>query len=89
MRRQTYNTSCHLSNVEDLSDHVVVLGHGSLTRALLDKLGECSRYAVVATEPEPELAKRLRDRGYEVKGFESVNEEALRSVSRTRSPSWR
>lgn len=64
--------------MENPSDHVVVLGYGYLTRAVLDKLGERARYVVVATDHD--VARRLRDRGYEVEEFESVNEESLRAV---------
>lgn len=58
-----------------MKNHVVVLGYGSLTRPVLDKLGERTRYVVVATDPE--LADRLRDRGYDVVETEAVDEEAL------------
>jgi len=58
-----------------MKNHVVVLGYGSLTRPVLDKLGERTRYVVVATDPE--LADRLRDRGYDVVKTEAVDEEAL------------
>lgn len=59
----------------ELRDHVVVLGYGYLTRPVLDKLGEKTRYAVVATDTEH--AESLRRRGYEVVEAESVNKEAL------------
>jgi len=59
----------------ELTDHVVVLGYGYLTRPVLDKLGEKTRYVVVATDAE--LAETLRRRGYEVVESESVSHEAL------------
>jgi voltage-gated potassium channel len=58
-----------------MKNHVVVLGYGPLTRPVLDKLGERTRYVVVATDTE--LAARLRDRGYDVVESEAVDEEAL------------
>jgi len=58
-----------------MRNHVVVLGYGTLTRPVLDKLGERVRYVVVATDPK--LAERLRNRGYKVIEAESVDEEAL------------
>lgn len=62
-----------------MEDHVVVLGYGYLTRSVLDKLGERADYVVVATDPE--LAERLRSRGYSVVEADSVNEEALERAS--------
>jgi len=58
-----------------MRNHVVVLGYGSLTRPVLDKLGERGEYIVVATDTE--VAEKLRNRGYEVIEAESVNEDAL------------
>ncbi|MFP4188352.1 MAG: NAD(P)-binding protein [Halobacteriales archaeon] len=58
-----------------MQNHVVVLGYGPLTRPVLDKLGERTRYVVVATDPD--LAVRLRDRGYDVVESESIDEDAL------------
>mgnify|MGYP000229249571 CR=1 FL=1 len=58
-----------------MKNHVVVLGYGPLTRPVLDKLGRRTRYVVVATDPE--LAERLRGRGYDVVESETVSEDAL------------
>jgi voltage-gated potassium channel len=61
-----------------MKNHVVVLGYGPLTRPVLDKLGQRSRYVVVTTDGE--LTERLRGRGYEVVKVEKVDEEALIEV---------
>jgi len=61
-----------------MENHVVVLGYGSLTRPVLDKLGDRTRYVVVATDEE--LAERLRGRGYEVVEADSVTEDVLADV---------
>ena len=57
-----------------MRNHVVVLGYGPLTRPVLDRLGERTRYVVVAP---PELAARLRDRGYDVIEAESIDGDVL------------
>lgn len=61
-----------------MENHVVVLGYGSLTRPVLDKLGDRTRYVVVATDED--LTERLRERGYEVVEADSVTEEVLADV---------
>ena len=61
-----------------MKNHVVVLGYGSLTRPVLDKLGKRVDYVVVATDTE--LAEKLRNRGYKVIEAESVNEDALKEA---------
>lgn len=61
-----------------MKNHVVVLGYGPLTRPVLDKLGQRTRYVVVTTDGE--LTERLRGRGYEVVKVEKVEEEALIEV---------
>jgi voltage-gated potassium channel len=61
-----------------MENHVVVLGYGSLTRPVLDKLGDRTRYVVVATDEG--LAERLRERGYEVVEADSVTEDVLADV---------
>ncbi|MFT4905076.1 MAG: voltage-gated potassium channel [Natronomonas sp.] len=63
--------------LELLDDHYIVVGYGDLTEPILESLGE--RAAVVITR-DPDRAKRLSDRGFEVITGDPSDEEPLQRV---------
>ena len=65
------------SRLELLDDHFIVVGVGDLTGPVLDELGEGSAPFVVISR-DPESAKRLRERGYEVINADPSEDDPLR-----------
>lgn len=64
--------------LQQLEDHVVVLGYGDLSEPILDELSQTTEFVVVT--PDAEAASTLRDRGYLVLVDDPSDEAALGRV---------
>ncbi len=63
---------------ESTEDYVVVVGHGSLTRPILDRLAGEIRYVEVTDDRE--VAEKLEAKGYEVRLVEAYTADELRDA---------
>lgn len=63
------------TQLELLEDHVIVIGYGDLTEPVLEELADETSFIVIVKDPEQ--AKRLRERGYEVVTADPSDEEPL------------
>lgn len=61
-----------------MKGHVVVVGHGHLTRPILDRLSEATEYVEVVDDED--LVERLRRKGYQASYVDAYNAEELRKV---------
>ncbi len=61
-----------------MEEYVVVVGHGNLTRPILDRLNRETEYVEVTDDRD--VAEKLRDRGYEVRLVDSYTADELRDA---------
>ncbi|WP_435070115.1 NAD-binding protein [Haloplanus sp. C73] len=66
------------SELDLLDDHVLVLGYGDLTEALVQELSGKSQFLVVV--PDEDLSRRLSERGVDTLVGDSSDESTLRRV---------
>jgi voltage-gated potassium channel len=66
------------SELDLLDDHVLVLGHGDLTEAIIQELNGKAPFLVLL--PDGDVARRLGDRGIDTLVGDTSDEETLRRV---------
>lgn len=68
----------HVIRPFTMEDHVVVLGHGHLTRPILDRLGEETEYVELVDDED--IAERLRRKGYDARYVDAYTADELRDA---------
>jgi voltage-gated potassium channel len=66
------------SELDLLDDHILVLGYGDLTEAIIQELGDKAPFLVVV--PDSDVARRLSERGVDTLTGDTSDEATLRRV---------